>query len=166
MTEDEFWYLISRLFVVEQNHKLEKKAWFRFLKVAQGFSNFMVVIVALFTAYFTFDSKTLSNATLICNDGTTWSAMDPNYQTLELDTDQKCGLCNKRTNDGKYNHCSYDDSYQMMYNSYEVKRQYTKDNSFIAVIFYTAGVLFGGLIIVKTIAKLIVYILGGENKKD
>jgi hypothetical protein len=166
MTEDEFWYLISRLFVVEQNPKLEKKVWFRLLKVAQGFLIFLVVIVALFTAYLTFDSKSLSNATLVCNDGTTWSAMDPDYQTLELDTNQKCGLCNKRNNDNTYNHCSYDDSYQMRYNSYEVERQYTKDNSFIAVILYTVGVLFGGLIIVKILAKLIVYILGGGNKED
>ena len=52
MTKDQFWHLVSRLFVVEQNHRLEKKTWFRFLRVIQGLAILAVVMSTILFAYF------------------------------------------------------------------------------------------------------------------
>ena len=164
MSDDQFWYLVSRLFVVEQNLHLEKKAWFRFIKVVQGLAILFVILVTAVVAYLLFDAKSVSTATLKCNDGTTWNAMDPKYETIELDTNQKCGLCNNRTGN-KYQNCNYDDSYEMRNESYTVERIYKKNHSLYGSVGWSLLVLFGGLVFVKLIAKAVVYVLGG-NKEE
>ncbi len=151
------------LFSVERNPALESKAWFRFIKVLQGIAIVVVILVSLLTAYLLFDSKSLSTATLVCNDGTTWNAMDPNYTTLELDTYEKCGLCNRRLKNNTYYKCEYSESYQKLHNSYTVNRTYDKDHSIFAVLGWTSLVFFGGLLLVKVTAKIIVYIFGGNS---
>ena len=152
------------LFSVENNALLENKVWFRLLKVAQGISIVCVVFFSLLIAYFLFDAKSLSTATLTCDDGTTWNAMDPDYTTLELNAYEKCGLCNKRLQNNTYYTCDYNEGSQKLYNSYTVNRTYEKDNSILTVLGWSCLSLFGGLLLAKLTAKIIVYILGGRNK--
>lgn len=170
MTEDEFWHLLSRLFVVESNPRLEKKAWFRFIRVVQGLAILFVVLITALTAYFLFDAKSVSTATLVCKDGTTWNAIDESdsYGTYkdELDMYEKCGLCNYRTPDKKYTKCEVGTQSKLLFDSYEVERTYTKNHSLLGVIGWPSLVLFGGLIIVKLVAKMTVYILGGGNREE
>lgn len=170
MTEDQFFNLIGKLFIVEQNKRLEKKAWFRFIKVAQGLAIFVVILFAILVGYLLFDDKSVSTATLICNDGTTWNAIDQNdsygsYKS-ELDMYEKCGLCNYRLPGNQYNKCGIGSQTNLLFDSYEVERTYTRNHSFLGIAGWTALALFGGLLVVKIAAKAIIYILGGGNKEN
>lgn len=170
MTEDEFFHLLSRLFVVEQNPRLEKKAWFRFIRVVQGLAILLVILITVAIGWSLFDAKSTETATLVCRDGTTWNAIDEedSYRTYksELDMYEKCGLCNYRLPNDRYNKCEVGTQSNLLFDSYEVERTYTKDNSLLAVIGWSTLSLFGGLIFVKLATKMIVYILGGGNKED
>jgi hypothetical protein len=170
MTEEQFLYLVSRLFGVEQNRHLEKKVWFRFIRVAQGLAIFCVVLITALTLYLLFDAKSLSTATLVCKDGTTWNAIDEknSYGSYkgEIDMYEMCGLCNYRLPDNQYRKCDVGSQSNLLFDSYDVNRTYTKDHSFLGIIGWSSLVLIAGLIIVKLIAKLIVYILGGGNKEE
>ncbi|MCC7571467.1 hypothetical protein KO465_09160 [Candidatus Micrarchaeota archaeon] len=165
MTEDEFFGLVSKLFILEQNPKLEKKAWFRFLKVLQGLAIVVVVLAALIVAWVLFDSKSTATATLICNDGTTWNAIDQSesYRTYksELDMYEKCGLCNYRLPNDRYNECEIGTPSNILFDSYEVEKTYSRDHSIVAVVGWSSLALFGGLALVKISAKTIVYVIGG-----
>lgn len=166
MTEDELIYLAGRLFAVEQNPRLEKKIWFRLVKVLQGLAILVVILATALTAYFVFDAESLSTATLTCNDGTTWNAIDTDYTfKSEISTDDKCGLCNKRMDNETYQKCTYNDGSQLRYDSYTVVRTYEKDNTLLGVLGWTSLVFFGGLILVKIVAKIIVYVLGGRSRE-
>lgn len=157
--------IIGKIFTVENIPALETKVWFRFIKVLQGIAIILVILTTALTAYLLFDAKSLNTATLICNDGTKWNAIDQDYTyKTEINTDDKCGLCNKRTGNNTYQKCTYNDSYQLRYNSYTVNKTYEKDNSIFAVFGWSSLVLFGGLILVKVATKVLVYILGGSNK--
>lgn len=165
MTEDQFFHLVSRLFVIEQNQKLEKKAWFRFLKVVQGIVMVVVTLTMLIVAWVLFDSKSTATATLICSDGTTWNAIDESesfgtYKS-ELSLYEKCGLCNYRLPNDRFNQCEVGTPSNILFDSYEVERTYSREHSILAVIGWSSLVLFGGLALVKLAAKIIIYIIGG-----
>lgn len=170
MTEDQFFHLLSRFFVVEQNLMLEKKAWFRFIKVVQGLAIAVVILFTLIIAWSLFGAKNVATATLICKDGTKWNAIDESesYGTYksELDLYEKCGLCNYRLPNDRYNKCEIGTPINLLFDSYKVENTYTKEHSFLGVVGWSSLILFGGLLLVKIIAKIIIYIFGGGQKNE
>lgn len=170
MTEDEFYYLISRLFIPEQNHRLQKKGWFRFTQVIQGIAIVVVILITALTAYDLFSQKSLVTATLVCNDGTTWNAIDERYSSgsykSTISDYKKCGQCNNRLPNDRFKECTSSTPFNLLYNSYEVEETFKKDRSFFEIIGWSSLVLFGGLIFVKIVAKMIIYVLGGVQKEE
>lgn len=65
-----------------------------------------------------------------------------------------------------YRKCEIGSQSNLLFDSYDVERTYTKNHSLLEIIGWSSLVLFGGLIVVKFIAKAIIYIFGGGNKAE
>lgn len=163
MSDVDFWAILIWFFLPEYSEHLEKKVWFRFLHTLQIITIAIIILCAVLLAYTLGTSSTQTGATLVCNDGTKWSAMTSKTSSLELDPLEKCGLCTKRTTNQKYYLCEYGDD--NLYTSYQVKdRIYKANHSFIAIIGWTALFLFGSLLVVKGVTKSIIYIIAGRQE--
>ncbi len=168
MTVNGWLWLANKFLWFVSSPRLEEKAWFRFIKVLQGLAILIVICAALITLYGTYSQQSLVSATLKCNDGTTWNAIDTkasygNYKT-ERDIDDMCGICTQRMKDNTFRKCSYESGSAQRYDSYIIVREYKKDNSIILVVWYTSLVLFIGLFVVNIAARVLIYLFGGGKK--
>jgi hypothetical protein len=101
-------------------------------------------------------------ANLACKDGSKWNAYHENGN--ELTTEEKCGICTKRDGD-KYSYCNYTEDSANYYSSWEyTDKQYKRTYTAIEFILYPAIFCFVMLLIVKGVAKAIVYIVAGSKQ--
>lgn len=141
-----------------KNEDLEKKPWFRFLKVSHIILLVLVVIAAISILFFLYNDKVLINANVLCKDGTKWGALENGFL---LSSYRLCGICTLRAEDeSRYETCS-------LYTDYDyriVDKKYKHNNSFIEIVGYPIILLISGLGILKIIAIGIVYIISGSKK--
>jgi|GEM_PF-3066275 len=153
------------IFSIEKNEKLETKIWFRFLRVINIIAYILIILLAIFIGLIMASKQTQIGAELKCNDGTTWNAKNQNYKNIfvELDTYEKCGLCNKRTSDyGSYIKCSLSEDINI-FNSYTVNRQYKNNYNPLQVMIILLLFVVSALSLLKILIKGLIYIIVGKN---
>ena len=152
---------LTGLFTPETSERLEKKAWFRALRLIQGILSGLVVLVTLAFSWTMYDTKTVIGATVQCKDGTKWNA----FKNGEfIDGKDMCGLCTKRSADNKkYDSCSV---MEWNFDSYNVvDHKYRRTSNGTQIILYPAIFLLVSLLIVKGVSKGVVYIVAGSEEK-
>lgn len=153
---DEFF---ESLWTIEQNEFLERKAWFRFLKIVNLLAILFMILSTILIGWLVYDnSKVLISASVACNDGTKWNAMKNNRL---LESDALCGVCTQRSPDTSFTLCSYG---SIDYNSYDlVDQKYRHTATFMSFFVYPVIYMFVGLLIIKAVVKGIVYIVAGNT---
>ena len=109
-------------------NSFEKKPLYRFFNVIFFIMYFFFFLVIVLAAYIGFSERKVISATLNCVDGTSWDATK-----IYSDNSALCGLCNKRTSDGKYEYCAYKD---IDYSTFEVTDKEYKFSNNIMASFY------------------------------
>lgn len=133
----------------------ESSPFYRLFNVILFLFYAFVILITAGAGYLAYTSRTVTNATVQCKDGTSWDAFKP--KNIYNDSDALCGLCTKRDKAGTYNYCTYQD---YDYSSYDItNKQYAWSwwVIFAPLIVFTVG--FG---IVDFLRLIVVYILSGQ----
>jgi hypothetical protein len=134
------------------NKSFEEKPLYRFFNVVFFTGYAFVFLVSVLIGWGIYQNRPVVNATVQCNDGTSWNALKPN--NILDDPSALCGICSKRSSDGKYNFCAYQDNYSV-YTTQTTQEGYQWITAFLIAI-----VIGFGIIDIVKIA--IVYIFSGK----
>ena len=157
MNDGELWD-----WVLLGDKKLEKKGWYRFVRLLHFLLVIFIVLCTLGVMYLQYDSKTMTAATLSCKDGTTWNAMDDGDV---LDSYSLCGQCKYRSADGKfYTKCTYKDD---TWEEYDLTNQkYKRDNTLGEIVAYP---VIGGAVafmVERLLMAGVVYVIAGKRDTE
>lgn len=157
LSDKEFWDWVTL-----RDIYLEKKIWFRFIRLVHVVSIIFISLVFVVLGYIIWSPSSLIAGSIKCEDGTSWSIMQ---NGSEMNTDQMCGVCKHRTTDNSsFSNCSFDETLNYSPNLINLRYNHDKD------IYTTAGELIIPYLVVLVIERLIisgiVYVFAGSHKPN
>jgi len=147
-----------------RNTKLEKKMWFRFLKVLHGILAILIFLLICFIGYWYITDTTITKEVLTCKDGFNVDLTKNNWG--RYDSDVRCGVCNFRiSNTKQFRRCTPNERLMQNLDQGEITETKTK---LTRSLWYSIPVVFGYLIIALVVLKLffylIIYIIAGKTE--
>jgi len=145
---------------LDMDKTIEDKPLYRFFNVVLFLAYFFVVLIVIFAGYLGYSNRKTISASVKCQDGTTWNALQP--KDILYDSGAACGLCTKRSVDGtKYQNCEYGSIDYSSYNFVEKKESWSWSTITYPLIAFVVG--FG---VVDFIRLMILYIFTGKMRFD
>jgi len=144
-------------FKIISDDKLERKRWFRVLRVINIVLYFLVFLTTFLVGMFFFDKRSdIARATVRCEDGTRWNAVGEDGRLLY--NYELCGLCTKRSKVGKtYEECTIRDyradSFEVVNKQYKVGKIIKVPLMFLVVV----------LSLLKLLMRAVVYVTVGRR---
>lgn len=135
----------------------EDKPLYRFFNVIFILLYILVVLSSFLGGYLTFTSRPLSNARVLCEDGTNWNALKP--KDITWNDSALCGVCTKRNDETqKYANCDYGDP--GYYTSHQIiDKKYAFS---LWIIFTPLLIYFIGVGIVDFLKLATIYVFSGS----
>jgi hypothetical protein len=123
-----------------------------------------------FAAVLNWPTQYIENALVVCTDGTAWDAKGSGITffstSLYLEREELCGLCTKRSADGKsYSHCDYSEV-SMKESAYRLEKiRYARKPSIEESVVTALIVAVTALVLLEVIRMTVSYILFGKAGK-